>query len=346
MLEEVPHQTALEETVIEMQESQARQVLIVGCGAIGGVIAARLAACAEVVAFDTNAAHVAAIREGGLRVTGVSTLTAPIKAVDEPAALAGAPFDAVLFLVKSAATGPAAQALLPYLSGRPWLVTLQNGMGNAEALLGLPGGRPVARGVALQAGRYVAPGHVEHLINGKTWLGPVGGEGAPGAADDLRWLGALFEAAGLPAEVLDDPMGAVWSKFVFNAVMNPVGALLLGVNAARYEVPEVRELIDEMAEECTAVVGALGGSFAFDPMDYVHKIRRGEAPLSSHAGSMALDVARGGPLEVDELTGFVVREAARLGIPVPACRTVYRLTKGLEYAAARRHAAASGEGKR
>lgn len=311
-----------------------------GCGAIGGVIAARLSARAEVVAFDTNAAHVAAIRADGLRVTGQSTLTARIEVADDPASLAGAPFDAVLFLVKSASTGPAARALAPHLSGRPWLVTLQNGMGNAEALLGLPGGFPVARGVAMQAGRYVAPGHVEHLINGKTWLGPVSGGKAD--ADDLHWLGALFEAAGLPAEVLDDPMGAVWSKFVFNAVMNPIGALLLGVNAARYEVPEVRDLIDEMAAECEAVVGALGGTLAFDPMDFVHKIRRGEAPLSSHAGSMALDVARGGPLEVDELTGFVVREAARLGIPVPACRTVYRLAKGLEYAAARRHAPNGG----
>ena len=330
-----------------MDEANPKRVLIVGCGAIGGVIAARLAACAEVVAFDTNAAHVAAIRAEGLRVTGVSTLTARIAVAEDPAALAGTPFDAVLFLVKSAATAPAARALLPALSGRPWLVTLQNGMGNAEALLGLPGGWPVARGVAMQAGRYVGPGHVEHLINGKTWFGPVGGPGKgaggrSGAAEGLRWLGALFERAGLPAEVLDDPMGAVWSKFVFNAVMNPVGALLLGVNAARYEVPEVRDLIDEMAAECEAVVLALGGTFAFPPMDFVHKVRSGAAPLSSHAGSMALDVARGGPLEVDELTGFVVREADRLGIPVPACRTVYRLAKGLEHAAARRHADAAG----
>ena len=314
------------------------RVLVVGCGAIGGVFAARLAARADVVVFDTNAAHVAAIRERGLRVTGATALTARIEATTDPAALAGRAFDAVLFLVKSAATGAAARALLPVLSGRPWLVTLQNGMGNAEALLDLPGDLPVARGVALQAGRYVGPGHVEHLINGKTWLGPV-----RGAVEALRPLGALFDTCGLPAEVLDDPMGAVWSKFVFNAVMNPVGALLLGVNAARYEFAEIRDLIDEMAEECAEVVLALGGSFAFDPFDYVHKVRGGEAPLSSHAGSMALDVARGGPLEVDELTGFVVREAARLGIPVPNCRAVYRLAKGLEYAAARRHRMTEGE---
>jgi 2-dehydropantoate 2-reductase len=130
-------------------------------------------------------------------------------------------------------------------------------------------------------------------------------------------------------------MAAVWSKFVFNSVMNPIGALLLGDNAARYESAHVRALIDDMAGECIRVVAALGGKFAFDPMDFVDKVRKGELPLSKHAGSMALDIARGAPTEIDELTGYVVAQAERLGIPVPTCTTVYRLVKGLELAAAR-----------
>ena len=78
---------------------------------------------------------------------------------------------------------------------------------------------------------------------------------------------------------------------------------------------------------------ALGGRFAYDPLEYVKKVRAGQAPLSQHAGSMAQDIARGVPTEIDELTGFIVREGDRLGIPVPACRTVWRLVKGLEIAA-------------
>jgi len=80
-------------------------------------------------------------------------------------------------------------------------------------------------------------------------------------------------------------------------------------------------------------VRALGGSFAFDPMDFVKKTRAGELPISKHAGSMALDIARGAPTEIDELTGFIVREGERLGLAVPNCRAVYRLVKGLELAA-------------
>jgi 2-dehydropantoate 2-reductase len=301
---------------------------------MGALLAAHLAAVAEVSAFDIDTAQVQAIQAQGLRVEGVSTLQARIRATSQVEDLAGSRFDAIIFLVKSGATAAALRSLAPVLAvpdARPLLVTLQNGMGNAEALLTVPG-LPVARGVSMDAARHLGPSRVAHLVRGRcTWLGPV-----RGTLDEVRPFAALLQSAGLPSEAIADPMDAVWSKFVFNAVMNPVGALLLGVNAARYEVPEVRELIDEMATECRAVVLALGGRFAFDPMEYVHQVRLGVLPISAHAGSMALDIARGADTEIEELTGYIVREADRLGLPVPACRTVFQLAKGLEFAARRR----------
>src|SRR4029079_17052721 len=146
----------------------------------------------------------------------------------------------------------------------------------------------------------------------------------------------VVNKAGMETEIVADPMGAVWSKFVFNCVMNPLGALMMGDNASRYDSSEMRELIDDMAAECTAVVQALGGTFAFPPMEFVAKVRAGEIPLSTHAGSMALDLALGAPAEIDELTGFIVREGERLKVPVANCKTVYRLVKGLELASQRR----------
>jgi 2-dehydropantoate 2-reductase len=312
--------------------SPRRCVLVVGVGAIGGIFAARLAAHADVLGLDANAAHAQAIGEDGLDVEGVAPVHARFPCVSRPSDLGARRFDAIVFLVKSKATASVLEALRPWLAHRPLLVTLQNGMGNAEALAAT--GLPVARGVTMSAGRYVGPGRVEHLIAGTTWLGP-----AAGSLDDLRWFAALLTQAGLPCEAIGDPMDAVWSKFVFNCVMNPVGALVGGSNAARYEVAEVRDLIDEMAGECQRVVRALGGSFAFDPMAFVHKVRAGEVPRSKHAGSMALDIARGAETEIDELTGWIVVQADRLGVPVPACRTVTRLVKGLEYAARERRPA-------
>jgi 2-dehydropantoate 2-reductase len=239
-------------------------------------------------------------------------------------------FDAVIFLIKSKLTGAVMAQLRPVLAGNPALVTLQNGMGNAEVLLSQPDAI-IIRGVTMNAGRYVEPGCVESLIEGKTWLGP-----ARGSIEDVRPLAALLNKAGMETDTVADPMGAVWSKFVFNCVMNPLGALMMGDNASRYDSPEMRALIDDMAAECTAVVQALGGTFAFPPMEFVAKVRAGEIPLSTHAGSMALDIARGAPTEIDELTGFIVREGERLKVPVSNCKTVYRLVKGLERAALNR----------
>jgi 2-dehydropantoate 2-reductase len=306
-----------------------RRILVVGCGAIGGIFAASLARAAEVVAYDTNAGHVRAVQTGGLRVLrqGREQVTR-LAATDDASSLAEQRFDAILFLTKAKATGPALAALAPLLTARPLLITLQNGMGNSDMLLAASAG-PVARGVTMDAGRYVEAGCVEHLLQGTTWLGPL-----RGTVDEIGWFGSVCAAADMPIEIIANPMAAVWSKFLFNSVMNPIGALLLGVNAARYESEDMRQLIDELAAEGERVIKALGGSFAFDPMEYVKKVRHGAAPISTHAGSMALDIARGAPTEIDELTGYIVAEGERLGIPVPASKTVYRLVKGLEIAAA------------
>src|SRR5262249_45821371 len=241
-----------------------------------------------------------AIRSRGLRVAGPNPRVAQIEATSDPSALSGKTFDAVIFLIKSKMTAAALSQLKPALSGNPLLATFQNGMGNAEVLLSARDAI-VVRGVTMNAGRYVEAGCVESLIAGKTWLGPV-----RGAVADVRPLADLLNKSGMETELAEDPMGAVWSKFVFSCVMNPLGALMMGDNAARYDAPEMRALIDHIAAECTAVVEALGGKFAFAPMEYVARVRAGEAPRSRHAGSMALDIERGVPTEIHELTGFIV----------------------------------------
>ncbi|MCX7153191.1 MAG: hypothetical protein NT115_11885 [Proteobacteria bacterium] len=149
----------------------------------------------------------------------------------------------------------------------------------------------------------------------------------------MAWLGALMNAAGMPTQVAADPRGAIWSKFIFNCVMNPVGAIVLGQNRARYEVAEVAALIDQMFEECGRVAAAQGIALSFDPMHIVKRTRSGEMALTSHAGSMAQDVAAGRETEIEAMTGYMVRKAKALGVAVPVTETVYRLAKGVEYAA-------------
>lgn len=307
--------------------AERRHILVVGAGSIGSLYAACLARAADLVVLDTNSAHIEAIRRHGLSLSGCTeSLTRPA-AFAHAAEMGPRRFDAVLMLVKSQATEAAFRAIHPVLQGRPLLATLQNGMGNDE-LLARISNLDIAHGVSLEAARYEGPGRVRHLLHGGTsWLGP-----ARGGVDAIRWLGELMTACGLPTRVVADARGAIWAKFIFNCVMNPLGAILLGVNAARYEVPEVRELIDAMAAECARVAEAQGIALAFDPMEFVRRTRSGELPRSEHAGSMALDLAAGRDTELEALTGYLVRKAKQLGVAVPVTESVYRLAKGVEYA--------------
>jgi len=308
--------------------AEHERILVVGAGAIGGLYAAYLAKIADVAVLDTNRAHVEAIRQNGLKLTGRTESVTKLAAFASAAEMSPLRFDAVIILVKSQATGPAFDSIRSGLEGRPVLVTFQNGMGNDETLQRISD-LDVAHGVSFEAARYDGPGRVHHLVHGEdSWLGP-----ARGKVESIAWLGELMTRSGLPTKVVADPRGAIWGKFIFNSVMNPIGAIVQGVNAARYDVTEMRALIDDMAAECVRVAEAMGIKPAFDPMYLVKKTRAGESPLTRHAGSMAQDLEAGRETELEAMTGYVVRKAKELGVPVPVTESVYRMAKGVEYAA-------------
>jgi len=308
--------------------AEGKRILIVGAGAIGGLYAACLAKVADIAVLDTNRAHVQAIRQNGLKLTGCTESVTKLAAFAHAAEMGPRRFDAVIMLVKSQATESAFHSIQPVLEGRPVLVTFQNGMGNDELLMQLTE-LDVAHGVSFEAARYDGPGRVHHLVHGEdSWLGP-----ARGSVESVAWLGELMTKSGLATRVVADPRGAIWGKFIFNSVMNPIGAIVQGVNAARYDVPEMRALIDDMAAECVGVAEALGIRLEFNPMYLVKKIRSGEAPLTKHAGSMAQDIEAGRETELEAMTGYVVGKAKELGVPVPVTESVYRMAKGVEYAA-------------
>src|SRR5437879_60628 len=308
--------------------NERRQILIVGAGAIGGLYAAYLAKLADVVVLDTNKEHVEAIKRGGLKLSGCTDSVTKVVAFASLEEMGWRTFDAAIILVKSQATEAAFRSIDPVLERRPVLVTLQNGMGNEELLMRISD-LDVAHGVSFEAARYDGPGRVHHLIHGEdSWLGP-----ARGKVESIAWLGELMTRCGLSTKVVADPRGAIWCKVIFNSVMNPIGATVQGVNAARYEVPEMRALIDAMAAECIRVAEGQGIKLEFDPMYLVKKIRAGESPLTKHAGSMAQDIEAGRETELEAMTGYVVRKAKELGVPVPVTESVYRMAKGVEYAA-------------
>lgn len=314
------------DAINDVHAGSERAILVLGCGAIGGLYAAHLAAVARVVALDSDQTRVAAINRDGLQVIGKTKARIAIDAVDDPRALAGRAFDAVVVAVKSMHTETAFAALAPHLSGRPLVLSLQNGQGNVEVLARL-GDFDLWQGLTWEAGEMVSPTCVRHLVHGPTaHIGPMRGRLADGA-----WLAAVFSRAGLPTECVDDPRGAIWTKFLFNCAMNPISALLHGVPEAKYANEDTYALLKATVAEGKQVAAREGITLDGDPLRLIEDVRAGRAPMPRHMGSMAQDLARGTPSEIEALTGYLIAKARQHGVPAPHHETLYRLVKGLEF---------------
>jgi 2-dehydropantoate 2-reductase len=302
------------------------RVLIVGGGAVGSIYAARLARVAKITVLDVWREHVAAINRTGLHLS-VRTdavpdaLDARLDAAADPADLRGR-FTHALVAVKGPHTGAAMSGIRGHLRGTV-VLTVQNGLGNAEVIASACDAA-VCHGVTMNAGEVTAPGHVTQTEIGGTWLGPH-----RGTVEDARQWGALIADAGMAVEVLADPLGAIWGKLIFNAAVNPL-PVLTGLRLSEiYAHPETYALLRTLVEEGKAVAAALGITLPADPMAVIDA-HRALGDAHTHVGSMKQDIDRGRPTEIDTLSGAVIAEGDRLGIPVPGSRTVYRLVKAVE----------------
>ncbi|HKV43942.1 MAG TPA: 2-dehydropantoate 2-reductase [bacterium] len=313
------------------------RILIVGGGAMGGIFAARLAATAEVTIFDIWREHTAAISREGLRLhvrtdAATQSLIAWPAAVSTPDALAGPTFTHALIAVKGPHTREAVRRVRDHLSGAI-VLTVQNGLGNTEVIAS-ECRASVCCGVTMNAGEATAPGEITQREIGGTWLGPH-----RATLEDARRWGDVLARAGMAVEVLADPRGAIWGKLIFNAAVNPLPVLTGMPLSGVYAQPDAYALLRTLVDEGRAVAAALGIALHTDPMAVIDA-HRALGDAHAHVGSMKQDVDRGRPTEIDTLTGAIVAEGDRLGIPVPASRTVYRLVKAAE---ARAAAAAGGE---
>ena len=290
---------------------------IMGAGAVGCYYGARLALAGHDVALIGRSALVEAVRADGLRleIEG-ETRSAVVEAGEDASLIVGA--EIVLCCVKSGDTEAVAGEMLPHLDREATVLSLQNGVSNAETLERVLGRRVIAAAVYV-ASRMVGPGTVRHEGRGEL---AIGGPGAPQVA-------AVLEAAGIATLVSDDVMVSLWEKLVINCAFNPLSALTrlpYGRIAAEEGLPA---LIEDVAREALAVARAEGHAVADEVLEAVRSI---PVTMPVQLSSTAQDILRGRPTEIDHLNGEVVRRAARHGIAVPLNRTLYLLTKLAERA--------------
>ena len=197
------------------------RVCVVGCGAVGSLLAAALAQVdgVEVWAYDLNDLHVKAINENGLQRRGAGEVHATgIRATSDAAELP--PCDFGLVATKAMHTGPAIAATAHAFAGG-CVASVQNGVGNEETIAGHV--ERVIRGTTFPAGKILEPGVVQWDVQGETTFGPF--EPSPASREEIERLADACTRGGMPATAVDDARGAQWRKVIFNASTNPIGAL-------------------------------------------------------------------------------------------------------------------------
>jgi 2-dehydropantoate 2-reductase len=300
-----------------------KRVCIAGAGVIGSLFAAYLARVTDVTALTRREEHARALNENGLRVSGRGDFTSRVTAATRPDELPDP--DLVIVASKGGDVEPIATQLAGHWPDAT-LMTVQNGIG-ADEIVARHGAWPLLTAVTFMSGTRHADTHVEYVLDTATWIGPSRGT----TPDDARAVAALIDSSGLKAEAFDDLRPAQWSKLIFNATVNTVAALT-GLRhdphfATLEEPSDLGLLVRKLMDEGKAVAAAAGVTLDEDPWDMnVWATQRGHR----HAPSMLEDVQARRLTEVDMITGSLVREAHRLGIPVPLHEAMYSLIKGKE----------------
>jgi 2-dehydropantoate 2-reductase len=294
-------------------------ILIVGSGALACLFAARLAAAGERVQMLAGwPAGLAALQQNGAALVGADGAqhSYAVQASADPADFAGAQL--ALVLVKSWQTQRAGQQLSECLAADGVALTLQNGLGNREALAAALGDERVAAGVITTGATLVAPGVVR-------W----GGDGtiSLGAHSRLGALPQLLQQAGFKVVTDQDVASLAWSKLVINAAINPLTAVLDVPNGELLARASAQQLSAQLAQEAAAVAKAQGIALTFaDPAAAAQDVARRTAANSS---SMRQDVQRGAQTEIDAICGAVVRAGAAAGVPTPANDVMWKLLSAL-----------------
>jgi 2-dehydropantoate 2-reductase len=292
------------------------KIAVMGAGAVGCYYGGMLARAGHSVTLIGRPQHVEAIRRDGLLMDTQSfSAHVPIEASTEISAVQGAKL--VLFCVKSTDTESAGAQMSPHLMPDALVLTLQNGVDNADRLQSVLR-QEVAATVVYVATEMAGPGHVKHHGRGELVIAP---------SANSQELVALFADAGVPAQISDNVVGALWAKLILNCAYNALSAISQLPYGRVVQGEGVEAVMRDVVQECLAVAQASGVAVPGDTWEAVQRIVQ---TMPNQFSSTAQDLARGKHSEIDHLNGHVLRQGETLGIPTPVNRVLHTLVKLIE----------------
>jgi len=300
------------------------KIAVIGCGAMGSIYAAKLAAAGnDVLAVDRSSAHVDAIAADGLRISGPQPdQVVPMRAATTAPA---EPMDLVVLAVKAADVAAGATQALPLLGENTSVLTIQNGLGSADTVADIVGAGRVAVGIASGFGASrPAPGHVHHNAMRAVRFGAYAA--LPFSAVDQ--IAAVWSEAGFDAAAVADIAAMQWEKLICNAAYSAPCALTGMTVGQVMDDADMGPVSRATATEAWAVARAAGiGIAVADPVEHV---RAFGAQMPNAKPSALLDHLARRVSEIDVINGAVVRTAAQVGEQVPVNATLTALVKAVE----------------
>jgi 2-dehydropantoate 2-reductase len=300
------------------------RIAVIGCGAMGSIYAAKLAAAGnDVVAIDSDQASINQIARHGLRVTGPgSDQVVPLRASTvAPAEM----MDLVVLAVKAADVTPGARQALPMLGASTPVLTIQNGLGSAETVAAIVGDRRVAVGIASGFGAArIAPGHVHHNAMRAMRFGAY--SSLPYAT--VESIARAWTDAGFDAAAVTDIAAMQWEKLMCNVAYSAPCALSGMTVGQVMDDPEMGPVSRAAATEAWTVARA--SAIAITVTDPVAHVRDFAAHMPDAKPSALLDHEARRVSEIDVINGAVPRQGARVGVEAPVNATLTAVVKSIE----------------
>lgn len=309
------------------------RIVILGAGALGGLIGARLSQAGEDVTFlEANVARARLLAEEGLFLSEAESGEhhIPVKVVTT---LEGQPPADLLFVaVKAYQTESAVRAALPVIGERTWILSTQNGIGNVDRIRQVTDTDRILTGITYSSIQHTGPNRMRYRAGIKPiQMAPLNRI----VTDEVRAIGEVFCRAGMAAQVVEEVDTVVWQKLLHNAVVNPVSALTGMSCSELLDDPDLQAFMRALCDEIVGVMRARGTPLE-DAEDPYRPIVRSQKALGKNRPSMWQDFTRGLLTEVDALNGGIVAEAERLGVRAPLNWAITQLVHSRERQQSRR----------
>jgi len=301
------------------------KIAVVGAGAMGSLFGAMLAEGGnEVWLYDVWAEHVQSINKNGLTIEHEGqTRALSISATATPEQIGQAQL--VIIFVKSTHTALAAETARNLAGSDGAVMTLQNGMGNADILSEFIEPERVLAGTTSHGATMLGPGRIRHAGIGATTIG-AWAETEQGR-ERARKLSDFFTKTGIETEAVDDVRSVLWNKLLINIGINAITALTSIKNGQILDLEITRELSRNAVEEAMKIAGEMNIKVRKDAVDHVYAVAEATAVNRS---SMGQDVDNKRQTEIGTINGFIVREAKRLGLKAPVNETLTALVETLQ----------------